>query len=253
MKDFHFFISSPPDTALQAGRLGQVSLMAYRVGRSFRLERAALPNVRCALMEVDMTGFTGYGPHQGLAEELTRECCLRGYGGIVPHLPRPSVSVVRFLETLSRELARRRLVLWLSPAYARVVPGSRLLLPSRGAWGSFRGYVERNRLPGRTALSFSLLAEDFTLPDLTGRGCVLPSRAFAALPAQGFHYSPELEISYVTYVRDGRAHVVLREDERSVKNRMKIGEELDISAFFFPYSAIESPKTVLKNGDDVIK
>ncbi len=235
MSKIRFFLSSPPDTAAEAARAGEVSLMAYRVGRSFRLVRAPGPDVRASVMDVDCSALTGYGPHLCLAAELTRECRRMGCSGISLDLPRPTPQLTALCALLDEEAARQGLRLFVPERYALACPGAAIRLPAQNFSGTYDGRLEalaRRWGPERLAPELERVRLDFALPARTGLGSALP---WGEPGPEGAFYSPELRANYRTSLRAGRAHLVLWDDTRTLREKITIAVSLGITHFFLYY------------------
>ena len=234
MTKIRFFLSSPPDTAAEAARAGEVSLMAYRVGRSFRLERAPYPKAPAALMEVDCSALTGYGPHEALAAELTRECRRMGYAGICLDLPRPTPQLSAFCALLDEEAAGQGLRLVVPERYALACPGAAIRLRAQNLSGTFDARMEalaRRWGPERLMPELERAPTDFALPARLGRGsALLPGSA----PGPGL-YSPELRAKYASSLREGRAHLTLWDDAETLREKITAASALGITQFFLYY------------------
>ncbi len=235
MTETRFFLSSPPDTAVEASQAGPVSLMAYRVGRSFRLQRSYGTPVRAELMDVDCTTLTGYGPHGALAAELTRECRRMGYGGMVLDLPRPTAQLTAFCALLCEEASRLGLGLYVPERYAAACPGAKIVTPAQNLSGTYEGRI-RDLIArygaGNVALELERVHTDFALPARTGLGSVTANPRL--IPERTF-YSPELRANYQSYLQNGRAHLVLWDDLNSLKEKIAAARDLGVTEFFLYY------------------
>lgn len=235
MTETRFFLSSPPDMAAEASRVGSVSLMAYRVGRNFRLQRSWTAPVRAALMDVDCTGLTGFGPHGALTAELTRECRRMGYGGIVMDLPRPTPQLTAFCALLREETSRQGLRLYVPERYAAACPGARIVLPAQNLSGTYEGRIRqivRQYGSGNVALELERVHTDFALPARTGLGSVTANPRL--IPERTF-YSPELLANYQSYLQNGRAHLVIWDDLNSLREKITVARSFGVTEFFLYY------------------
>ncbi len=237
MNDLKIYLSTPPETAKDALKLGPVSIMAYRVGRNFQLKRLGFPPVRYDIMDVDMSDFTGYGPHEALAAQITRECRHMGYGGVSLGLGRPTPQLTAFAQRLAEAADGAGLRLYLPPGYASIKGPVTLLLPAQNLSGTYDAYI-RHIVdlygPGGAALEFERVCTDFPLPARSGRGTVLTERETAKLRGQAF-YSPELTANYLTYISSMRAHLVMWDDLETLKAKMETARALGIREGFFYY------------------
>lgn len=250
MTESRFFLSSPPDTALEASRAGRVSLMAYRVGRSFRLLRSPSIPVRAALMDVDCSGFTGFGPHGALTAELTRECRRMGYQGIVLTLPRPTPQLTAFCALLWDEMDRQGLRLYVPERYAPACPGAMIVLPAQNLSGTYDGRLRDlagRWSAGRLALELERVHTDFALPARVGVGMVTSSPRFTS---ERTFYSPELRANYQSFLQDGRAHLVIWDDLDTLRGKIAAAAKLGITDFFLYYPHVADILPELTSGID---
>lgn len=239
MSDLKIYLSAPAEFAAEAALHGPVSVMAYKIGRGLRLYRAPLPRARLALMDVDCTGFSGFGPHGALVYDLTGECLRRGYRGMCLDLPRPTPQLAAFVRALDGETSRLGLGLFLPESYARLSPHAALLLPAQNASGTFEGRLRRLCAlygPERLAPELERVYRDYPLPARTGRGAVLRSPPALLGPPL---YSPELCANYASYLDRGRAHLVLWNDPDTLERKIDLIRSLGIgSAFlYYPHTA----------------
>lgn len=235
MTETRFFLSSPPDTAQEASREGPVSLMAYRVGRSFRLQRSWNTPVRAELMDVDCATLTGFGPHGALTAELTRECRRMGYRGIVLDLPRPTAQLTALCALLYDEMSRQGLRLYVPQRYAAACPGAKIVLPAQNLSGTYEGRVRdlvARYGSGNVALELERVHTDFALPSRAGLGSVTSNPRL--VPDRTF-YSPELHANYQSRLQDGRAHLVIWDDLNSLRNKIDTARGLGVTEFFLYY------------------
>lgn len=246
MTEISFFLSSPPETAAEASGRGRVSLMAYRVGRSFRLLRSWNTPVRAELMDVDCATLTGFGPHGALTAELTRECRSMGYAGMVLDLPRPTPQLTALCALLGEQAARQGLRLYVPERYAQVCPGARVVLPAQNLSGTYEGRVRdlvARYGPGRVALELERVHTDFALPARAGLGSIISNPRL--IPERTF-YSPEFLANYQGYIRDGRAHLVIWDDLNSLTEKISVANNLGVTEFFLYYPHVADVLTELK-------
>lgn len=235
MDNLKIYISAPPQFAVEAALHGAVSVMAYRVGRDHRLMRSQLPPVRAELMDVDCSTLTGYGPHEALAGELTRECRRMGCAGIILDLPRPTPQLTALCALIDRETGRRGIGLYVPERYAPACPGARIVLPAQNLSGTYQGRLTalvKRWGPERISLELERVHTDFALPARAGRGVIVPERG--GLPGQTF-YSRELAANYKSFLLNGRAHLELWDDLASLREKIRIASALGIREFFLYY------------------
>lgn len=242
MDEMKIYLTAPPDFVSDAARRGPVSAQGWRIGRDLRLYRWPLPEARIALMDVDAGSFTGYGPHEALVNALICQCRRAGYRGLVPDLPRPNERLLRFCALLDRAAARFGLELYLPERYARAAPGACVLVQAQNASGTYEERLRRlSSLYGadRLALELERVTRDFPLPCRSGLGRVLSPGETADLPPLVSRFSPELCANTASYMKDGRAHLLLWDDADTLGRKMDAARRLGIGRMFFYYPHVE--------------
>lgn len=237
MDEMKIYLSAPPNFVSEAARYGAVSAMAYRIGRDLRLYQSPMPEVRRALMDVDASSFSGCGPHEALVRQLVCQCFRSGHIGLVMDLPRPNGRLFAFCEALGRAAARYDLELYLPERYARCAPDSFVLVPAQNTSGTYAGRLARLKsLYGakRLALEAERVYTDFTLPCRSGTGHVI-SPAANASPPPDTRFSPELCANTASFIRDGRAHLVVWDDRDTLSRKLEIAGDIGIRRVFFYY------------------
>ncbi len=238
MDEMEIYLTAPPDLTREASERGPVSAQAFRVGRDLRLYEAPMGGVRPALMDVDASAFSGYGPHEALVNRLVTLCRRRGYRGMAPDLPRPNQGLLAFCACLDRASARYGLELYLPERYAGAAPGAFVLVPAQNTSGTYAARLERlcDRYgPERVALEAERVYTDFSLPCRTGRGILLPPKRLASLPPLTPFFSPELCANYASYTERGRAHLLLWDDAGTLNRKLSLARAAGIRRAFLYY------------------
>lgn len=240
MEDLKIYISSPPELASEAARLGPVSLMAYDIGRGLRLMRSRnMPSLGGErLMEVSCRRLTGFGPQEALAESILRQCLIYGFSGAVLDLPRKTQALLAFAQVLSDRFRLRGLDLYLPEGFAGSGERHRVLVGAQNYFGTFSARLEllaRRYGPERLALCLEPRPADFALPCRQS----LPPRLSSpvpggAVPGRTF-YSKYHEANYMTYSDRGRAHLVMWDDPASLKRKLAVAKSLGIRTAFIRY------------------
>lgn len=238
MNEMKIYLSTPPELAAEALLHAPVSVMAYRVGRSFQLMRTRLPQGRFDVMDVDCTGFTGFGPHEALAAQIMRECRLMRYSGVSMGLGRPTPQLAAFAQRLALAAARTGVELYMPASYAGAGENVILLTTAQNLSGTYalnlRELCARYGA-GRIALELERVRTDFALPARSGRGTILSEGGISRLPPSPAFYSRELEANYMTYISSGRAHLVIWDDLESITAKLRTAAKLGIGRAFFYY------------------
>lgn len=243
-RKFKIYLAASARDAHRAAELGSVSLMAYKLGQGFHLYRTVLPASQWSLMDVDCTGFTGYGPHRLLIGELMEECSARRCGGIVMDIgEKPNPSLLAFLSSLDRAASSRGVNLFLPLRFGEAAPEAVLLVPAFCDRGSLRDMLHRIR-EGRSGRRLSLVIDsactEYPFPSSNAAGRALSREEFDTIRSRHravARYSRELCASYFTYTDRGRTRMVLWDDGRSVEDKLRLAASLgyDSAFLYFPH------------------
>lgn len=239
--------------ALPAGRETQGAAfgltpahMAYRVGLGPRLLGTRLPQgLRGGLMQLDCAGFDGAGDPVGCCRQILGECRRRGYRGIVCDFEGlPADCLGKMVEILDRNCSAQGRALYVPEGYARHAPNGRVLIPSALTHGTLerrlREGLERYG-PHRAVLAVEWVREDFPLP-AGGRGEPLAPDALEGMlhrlePAVFFDKG--LCAHYFTYMKGPKAHFVLFDTPRSIREKLALAERLGLCAALLPQPEVE--------------
>ena len=85
------------------------------------------------------------------------------------------------------------------------------------------------------------LAMSFSLPARTGQGESLTLEALSALLRErqpAVFFSRDLCAKYFTYTQDGAASFVLFDDAGTLRQKLKLGQQLGVSAAFFQWPEV---------------
>lgn len=121
----------------------------------------------------------------------------------------------------------------------------RVLIGTAVSGGSLRELLEDAvRLYGakRITLDVQRLAMDFPLPCPSGEGRILTRRELATLRARSsapVYFSRELCARYFTYCAGPEARLVLFDDARTLREKLRLARSLGIEDAFFMYPEIE--------------
>ena len=245
MKELLFAL--PAGRATQGGSYGLTPAhMAYRVGQGPKLLGARLPQqLRGGLMQIDCAGFGGGGDPVGCCRQILGECRRRGYRGIVCDFEgMPGDCLTKMVEILDRNCNAQGWSLYVPEAYARHAPNGGVLIPSALTHGTLerrlREASERYG-PQRAVLAVEWVREDFPLP-AGGRGEPLaPDRLENMLQRlePAVFFDKGLCAHYFTYMAGPKAHFVLFDTPRSIREKLSLADRLGLRAALLPQPEIE--------------
>lgn len=182
-----------------------------------------------------------------LAEAVLRECSRRSYSGIVLDFEEPSREDLRRLAAvLDRQCAAKRRSLYLTEPYASAAERRTVIVNTAVSGGSFEAHIREaiSLYGGPQSVAFDLqrLRMDFLLPAPTVQGESLTQEALDALlracqPAVFF--SQDLFARYFTYTKDSKAHFVLFDDADTLRQKLRLGRQLAVSAAFLQWPEIQ--------------
>ena len=240
-------LALPAGRETQGGRYGLIPAhMAYRVGPGPRLLGKRLPpELRGGLMQLDCAGFSGEGDPVPCCRQLLGECRRRGFRGIVCDFDGTASDCLgKMVEILDRNCAAQGWALYVPEAYARCAPKGRVLIPSALTHGTLerrlREAAERYGKE-RLALAVEWVREDFPLP-ASGRGVPVARDALEGMlrrlePAVFFDRG--LCAHYFTYMAGPKAHFVLFDTPRSIREKLSLAQRLGLYAALLPQPEIE--------------
>lgn len=225
----------------------QFAHVAYRVGRDGQLLRQnLLMQTQGGLMSLSDYDCPTPLPVPPLVRQICRECAQRGYQGVLADFEedvQPGLSAL--LQSLSAALRTARRRLYVPEGYAPQVPGACAVVCTALSGGSFQQRLEEAAQRfGREGLALDLqrLRMDFPLPSPTGEGRPLTQEALDALMEElrpSVFYSRELCARYFTYNRDGDYHFVLFDDGGTLRQKLRFGRSLGVSAAFLMYPEVK--------------
>ncbi len=242
MNQMKIFITAPSQALPQLGIPGcRVAHMDYSIGPGKRLMR----NSRSRAFRGGLLVLPGRNIPSGnsslLIGELTRECQLRGYGGVVAGFD----EVDPMLPALSSRLTARGQRLYLPQELAEDIPDSMALCATAISGGSLKARLEElcQKLgPERIALDIQRIRMDFLLPSPEGQGQAISRDELAGLlSSRGgqYFFSADLCACYFTYSENGRHHFVLFDTAASIMKKLSIAQQLGIGEAFLLYSEVQ--------------
>ena len=241
LSQFNIFLSAPPEEASRVPANYPLSIMAYRIGRGFHLYRTIIPNIKAQIMDIDFTGFTGYGPHQLLISEIMRECAYCGYSGISLGIAsKPEHPISAFCSLLCETCSRYNITVYLPEMLASCCNSGVVLIPGQNTYGTYDEYLDRmcsKYGASRLALELERVYSDFVLPSPSAVGSILSQQRFCELCNGPSFYSPELCSQYSSYISSGKVHLVLWDDADSLNDKISHAKRFGIQTGFlyFPH------------------
>lgn len=183
---------------------------------------------------------------ENLAGAVLRECGRRNYSGVVLDFEEPPTEPLRRLATaLGRLCAASRRVLYLPEVYASSTEQRTVIVNTAVSGGSFEEHLREvcNRYGGarNVALDIQRLAMSFSLPARSGQGEPLTHESLSALLGErqpAVFFSRDLCAKYFTHSQDGAARFVLFDDAGTLRQKLKLGQQLGVAAAFFQWPEI---------------
>ena len=241
------FLAVTPEQAREAARPGYtLAHVAYCIGPGSTLLRQALPlRTRGGAMSIsDRDAPTVEAPEE-LCAAVLRECGRWGYTGVVLDWEEaPRGDLIALIRRLAPPLHSQRRALYLPESYAQAMEdGTTLLVCTAISGGSLREHLlETARACGgaqRLALDVQRLRMDFTLPARSGEGCPLSAEELhRSMEGRSVFFSPELCARYFTYTQHQTLHFVLFDDADTIAQKLRLGQELGVSAAFLMWPEV---------------
>lgn len=213
--------------------------VAYCIGPGSTLLRAAPPPGCGGLLSLSDRDAPLVAAPERLAAAIFRECCRRGYTGVVADFEgSPTRDRRNLLIRLQKELSQRRWALYIPSSYS--VEGAVKLVNTAVSGGDFQSYLHQSLSQSPCALDLQRLRMVFSLPAPTGEGTPLSAEEFQALAAgQSVFYSTALAERYFTCVRRGRTHFVLFDDADTLRRKLQLGRQAGARAAFLMYPEVQ--------------
>jgi len=233
------FIAAPPGRAAPAGLIP--AHMTYRIGSGPKLLGIRMSSPpKGGLMMVDCRGFDGLGDPAACSRQIVSEYRRRGFRAVICDFEGPPVGCLpKLVSLLSAQLP-----LYVPESFAPFSSTAGVLIPS----ALTRGTLERRLQTAaghygaeRLALAVEWLREDFLLP-AAGRGepvsqTALEEQIHRLEPA--IFFDRGLCAHYYTYLVGGKAHFVLFDTPRSLREKLAVARRLGVSAALLPPEAAD--------------
>ena len=239
---------SPDDLREAAAFQTGLAHTAYRIGEdSSLLSRNLLVQTRGGLLVLTDRDAPLVQYPENLAGAVLRECGRRNYSGVVLDFEEPPTEPLRRLAAaLGRLCAASRRVLYLPEVYASSTEQRTVIVNTAVSGGSFEEHLREvcNRYGGarNVALDIQRLAMSFSLPARSGQGEPLTHESLSALLGErqpAVFFSRDLCAKYCTHSQDGAARFVLFDDAGTLRQKLKLGQQLGVAAAFFQWPEIQ--------------
>ena len=210
--------------------------MAYAIGQGgclTRCDATAFP--RGGLMGLS-DRCTGAIPRIAtLSPSIVAECVKRGFQGVL-------ADRLSFLSHLSARLSARGMALYCPLSLP--AEGAALLVGTGLSGGSLRALLEETACrygAERLALDLERVMMDFPLPCPSGCGTPLTREELLALREKhpsSVYFSRELMAKYFTYSAGNGTHFVLFDDAETLRQKVKLAQNLGIQTAFLMFPEI---------------
>jgi hypothetical protein len=234
--------------------------MALRLGQSYGLLSAALPNRPWDGPVV--VHIQGTPPPARMlskrARELAQFCLGQGFPGVLADWPnKPSPVLSEFTGLLGAELAAAGLSFALPLGWHKICPTAQLLVPSSLSGGTLRGRLtELSRRFGAERLILQLQRSSavFSIPSPSGQGIPVDEAALIQRKRainQRVFFSPHLCAQYVTWQEEGVPKLLLFDDAHSLRAKRALAGELGIPTCVAAYPEVKELLPRLVGGRSV--
>ncbi|MCL2084525.1 MAG: hypothetical protein FWH06_04610 [Oscillospiraceae bacterium] len=245
---FSLYLAALPDDTRRALATGIAPAhMAYRLSADLTLLRGHIgSDSRGGLMVLSYTPSELLdGSVAALCKELTAECRIRGYEGILLDFEGPARhTLARLASDLDTVCARDGLSLIVGEHYMEATQHAAVLLSSGLVSGSLRRkleeYTRRCGAP-RVALEIERMSQNIALPAPQGRGSAMTRTELSELlfdKRPAVFFSHELCAHYFTYKDGGITHFVLYDDSQSVIRKLRLAHMLGLKCAVMLYSEV---------------
>ncbi len=241
------YLSVTPDEAVHRSFPNTTLVhIAYRIGPNNTLLRQnLLLQTKYGLLAVSDRDACPIDQPQALCSAVLRECNRRNFSGVLLDFEQsPRQDLLLFARQLSLGLSNSRRILFVPEHYANCAPQAIPLICTALSGGDLNTRLQEAKAayPGRKlALDLQRLRMDFSLPARSGEGQFLTDRELQALMAQKeppVFFSSSLCVRYFTYAQNDIAHFVLFDDAETLRQKIRIGNQLGFCAAFFQWPEV---------------
>lgn len=220
---------------------------AYRIGTGASLlSRNLLLQTQNGLLILSDRDAPPLEHPETLSAALLRECSRRNFSGIVLDFESPIRKDLEQLAALICANAHGPRMIYVPEAYAPAAKGASVIVNTAVSGGNFEEHLRQlcDRYGGaqKIALDIQRLRMDFVLPAPSGHGTPLTPEALATqleTRRPAVFFSQDLCARYFTYTQDGIAHFLLYDDAGTLRQKLRLGQQLGIPTAFFQWPEIQ--------------
>lgn len=251
MTNLQIYLVASPQDLQKAARFSQnLACAAYRIGQNSALLRdASLSNLTGSLLFLNDLDAPPVTDAEKLAQAVVLECRRRKYrGAVLDFEAAPTPDRLRFVKAIASLFSASGLSLYVPESCA--VPGSIPLVNTSVSGGSFSDHLQNSMGRGAGALDAQRLCMDFSLPAPSGMGRPFRPEQLAAMLHQWnppVYFSQDLCAKYFTFTNCGQTHLILYDDQDTLRQKLHTGSSFGFRAAFLMYPEIaDLPPTFLQ-------
>lgn len=240
------YLAVTPDKLEAALRCtGRVAHVAYRIDASGALACCELPlQVRGGMMVLSDGDGCGIREPAALCRAIRQECAARSFGAVVADFEQPvSEQRCAFLNALNGVLRKNGRRLFVPEAYGCEVEGAMVMICTAVSGGTLRHRLEeaRERFGERIVLDLQRVRMEFPLPCPGGEGCVMEREVLEKLLSEepAVFFSEDLGAKYFVRICGCEPRLVLFDDAATLRRKLRLGQEMGISAAFMMFPEVE--------------
>lgn len=240
------YLAVTPDHLEEALRCtARVAHVAYRIDETGMLACSDLPvKVRGGIMVLSDGTGCAVQDISALCSAVCRECEVRGFGAVTADFEQPmNEELCVFLRLLSAALRKTGRRLYVPECYGCEVPQAAVLICTAVSGGSLRTRLQeaRRTFGERIALDLQRLRMEFPLPCPCGEGRAVPREELEHLLAEetNIFFSEDLCARYFVRFSGCEPSLVLFDDADTLRRKLRIAQELGITAAFVMYPEVE--------------
>ncbi len=244
-------VASPQDLQKAARFSKNPVCAAYRIGQNSTLLReVSLSNCAGNLLFLSDLDAPPVADAEKLAQAVVWECRRKKYRGTVLDFEAaPTSDRLRFAKAVAALSYASGLSLYVPENCA--VPSSIPLINTAVSGGSLSDRLQHSiGRGGAAALDVQRLCMDFSLPAPSGMGRPFRPEQLIAMLHQWnppVYFSQDLCAKYFTFTNCGQTHLILYDDQDTLRQKLQTGSSLGFRAAFLMYPEIaDLPSTFLQ-------